>query len=297
MQRTVLGGLAASALLIAASLSAVNAADIPVKALVYKVPPASVAVYSWTGFYVGGEVGVGWMNAPTYTFADPGNAALNSCGPCFDRYNSQTLSGSSATAPLGGIHLGYDTQVAPTWLVGVVGDFTWTHINQSVNSPLTSLGVPAVLGSNLSFQTDVKWLASIRARGGFIMQSNWLIYATGGIAWADTNFAANATCPFGVGDCFFLGTTAPFALNTTRTGLVFGGGLEWHTPADPWRINLEYLIYGFDRTDSGSSLFNSANSVFPGPTACVVTPTCSANYSFGKLTIQTIRVGLSYAFH
>jgi outer membrane immunogenic protein len=297
MQRTVLGGLAVLSLLIAGSLSAVNAADVPVKALTYKAPPVQAPVDSWTGLYVGGDVGVGWMHAPTYTFADPGNAAFNSCVPCITPYDSRMLSGSSESAALGGIHLGYDKQVAPTWLVGVVGDFTWTHINQSVNSALTSLpAVPVVLGSNLSFQTDVKWLASIRARGGFIMQDNWLIFATGGVAWADTNFAANATCPRSVGDCTFLGTTAPFALNATRTGFVVGGGLEWQTPANPWRINLEYLIYGFGSTDSGSSLFNTT---IPGvgPSPCVVTPTCSANYSFGKMSIQTLRIGLSYAFH
>jgi outer membrane immunogenic protein len=297
MQRTVRGGLAASALLIAASLSVANAADVPVKAQVYKAPPVPVPVYSWTGFYVGSHVGVGSMNAPTYTFADPGNVAVNSCGPCNNPYDSRMLSGSSENAALGGIHLGYDKQVAPTWLIGVAGDFTWTHINQSVNSALTSLpNVPVVLGSNLSFQTDVKWMASIRTRGGFIMQNNWLIYGTGGVAWMDTNFAANATCPPSVGDCFFLGTTAPFVLNTTRSGFVVGGGLEWQTPTNPWRINLEYLIYGFDSTDSGSSVFNNVRFV-PGPTGCAVITPCSANYSFGKLNIQTLRVGLSYAFH
>jgi outer membrane immunogenic protein len=258
-----------------------------------------VPIYSWTGFYVGGDVGVGWMNAPTYTFADPGNAAFSSCGPCAGPYGSQTLSGRGADAALGAIHLGYDKQVAPTWLVGVVGDFTWTHINQSVNSTLTDLPfVPVVFGSNLSFQTDVKWLASIRARGGFIMQNNWLIYATGGVAWADTNFAANATCPQPpvAGGCVFIaGTTAPFALNTTRTGFVVGGGLEWQMPANPWRVNLEYLVYGFDNADFGSSLFLAVPG--GGPLPCRITPTCSANYSFGNLNIQTLRIGLSYAFH
>ena len=47
-----------------------SAADMPVKALRYapKPPPE---VYSWTGFYVGGNVGYSWGNADTDFNASP----------------------------------------------------------------------------------------------------------------------------------------------------------------------------------------------------------------------------------
>ena len=41
----------------AASISA-HAADLPVKAPIYKAPVA--AIYDWTGFYVGAQIGYGW---------------------------------------------------------------------------------------------------------------------------------------------------------------------------------------------------------------------------------------------
>src|SRR5262245_39723125 len=42
-----------------AAAGAALAADMQVKASVYKAPPASV-VYDWTGLYIGGHAGYGW---------------------------------------------------------------------------------------------------------------------------------------------------------------------------------------------------------------------------------------------
>jgi outer membrane immunogenic protein len=55
MKRHIIGGVAVSALLIAAPLSAASAADMALKA-----PPPAPVVWSWTGGYVGGNVGYSW---------------------------------------------------------------------------------------------------------------------------------------------------------------------------------------------------------------------------------------------
>ena len=263
----------------------------PVKA------PVAVAPYNWGGWYVGGDIGVGRMSSQTYTFDDPGNAAFASCGPCIAPYNSQTLSGSSKTGLLAGLHLGYNWQFAPMWLAGVEADATWANLRQSTNNIMGTADVPVVAGSNLSFETKINWLASLRGRVGLI-QNNWLFYGTGGIAWADLKQSANATCPQPpiAGGCVFTsGTESPFSQSKIRTGFVVGGGLEWQMPASQWRVRGEYLYYGFNKTDSGSALFTTLPGGTPLP--CIVTPTCSANYTFGKVNVQTARIGLSYAFH
>jgi len=276
---------------------AASAADMPVKAPIVKAPVA--VPYSWTGFYIGADVGAGWMRAPTYTFADPGNAAFASCGPCVTPYDPQTLSGSGNGSLLGGIYLGYNWQFAPMWLAGVEGDFTWTGIRQSVNGILTdTTAAPPgpVLNSNLNFETDVRWLASLRGRLGLI-QNDWLFYATGGVAFADLRLSANASCPPPAvgGGCFFTSfTDSPFSKSIVRVGFVVGGGLEWQMPASHWRARAEYLYYGFDKTDSGSGLFLAEPGGTPLP--CIATPTCSANYTFGHVNIQTARIGLGYTF-
>src|SRR5262245_53987692 len=56
--KTLLGGLAISALLAAPALAADLPARMPVKA-----PPPVVSVYSWTGCYIGGHGG--WARAKT----------------------------------------------------------------------------------------------------------------------------------------------------------------------------------------------------------------------------------------
>jgi outer membrane immunogenic protein len=279
------------------------AADLPIKAPPIAPAPV-VAAPSWTGFYIGGDFGGAWMSGQDYTFADPGGAAWPTCGPCGWYYDPVAVSGGRDSGIIAGIHVGYNWQFAPAWLLGVEGDFTWTNLDQSVTgvlsnndtTPLAIAPIPVVNSSGLFFKTSVNWLASLRGRVGWIFDPAWLVYATGGVAWADTNQQANATCPAGVGLCVFSTelSGAKFSANKTQTGFVVGGGVEWQF-ASHWRARLEYLYYGFDNSLSGSSRFLATGG---GPLTCV-SPTsnnCNAQYTFGDFHIQTARVGISYAF-
>jgi hypothetical protein len=78
-----------------------HAADLPVKA-----PPPAAAPWSWSGFYVGGQVG-GLVG--TSTFSNP-----------YD----QSVFGGYVTTPafLSGLQLGYNWTVAPRWVVGLEAD-------------------------------------------------------------------------------------------------------------------------------------------------------------------------------
>ena len=109
---------------------------------VASVASAAAPVISWTGFYLGANIGGATMSSPDYSFADPGHAAWWSCANCLLPYQSQTLSGGSDSAVIGGFHLGYNWQFAPAWLVGVEGDFSWTGLRNSVNGPLLSNSGP-----------------------------------------------------------------------------------------------------------------------------------------------------------
>ena len=171
------------------------------------------------------------------------------------------------------------------------GDFSWTGLKKSVNGPLlshsgSSSAIIPVAGSNLSFQTEVQWLATLRARLGWLIQPNWLVYATGGAAWAHADVSANATCPVSTLDGCGLSllSGAAFSSSTTLTGYVVGGGVEWQIPMTAlgghWRARVEYLYHGFNQSQSGSALFVNGTGA---PVACNITPTCSALYGFGEL--------------
>ena len=94
------------------------AADMPVKA-VYKAPP--VYVYSWTGCFVGGNVGGVWINKDwTSALAIRRSASRAS-------RRGQAFGSHDANSWLGGFQAGCDYQFAGGWVVGLQGDYDWTR--------------------------------------------------------------------------------------------------------------------------------------------------------------------------
>lgn len=288
-------------LLLAAALGFVQsatAADMPRKA----APPVVAPVASWTGWYVGGHVGYGWED-PTYRFSDPNNVAFANCGPCFGTAGFGPNAATDSTSGfIGGAHFGYNWQLNSNWLVGLEGEFTWTGMNSSLNTPLIgytlgTLAPFAIPGSGLSLNTDINWIASLRGRLGYIT-GPWLLYATGGAAWLDYDFTGTASCTTGAapGGCptgFTTAATASFG--DTKTGWTIGGGLEWQMPASNWRMRGEYAYYQFDFTDAGTGIFR--NTVTGANSACLVAaPACPGNFSVSDISMHTVRLGLTYAF-
>jgi outer membrane immunogenic protein len=132
------------------------AADLPArpytKAPVYTAP---VAVYNWTGFYIGGHVGGAFA----------GDNGLQGSGGQF----------------LGGVQGGFDYQFATNWVIGAEAQYSWlANSNGSVNFPA---------GTVLTSNTDQ--LGSATGRFGY----TWgpaLLYAKGGYAWRNNpNVAAS----------------------------------------------------------------------------------------------------------
>lgn len=64
--KKLLGGIALSALLAAPAM----AADLPARMPVKAPPPAAVAVYNWSGCYIGVHGGYGWGNKRLYEFGE-----------------------------------------------------------------------------------------------------------------------------------------------------------------------------------------------------------------------------------
>ena len=89
-------------------IGAAAAADMPVKAPIYKAPVV-VPPYSWTGFYVGLNAGGSWGKQDNSLVTVPGGVTLFS--------NSNSLDGF-----IGGGQVGYNWQ-SDHWVFGLEADF------------------------------------------------------------------------------------------------------------------------------------------------------------------------------
>jgi outer membrane immunogenic protein len=202
MKKLLVASIAAAAFLSAPAL----AADMPVKGPVYKATP-SAPVFSWTGCYLGGNVGGGW-GRDGYDFA----------GSPFGRYNPDGF--------VGGGQIGCDYQ-SGSWVVGVRGLFDWSDLKG--RGP-DLLGAPGFVeqGKITSFDTAT-------ARIGVLLQPNTLLYIDGGFASA--KFKRTEFNPAGA---IF------FTSDSRHSGGTIGGGLEWLVGSN-WSAFLEYDYLHFGK--------------------------------------------------
>jgi outer membrane immunogenic protein len=185
------------------------AADLPYKA----PPPVYAAPPSWSGCYIGANVGAGWDHE-----SDLGTAfAGTPFNPPFD-YGT-----SSGSAFIGGGQIGCDYQFASSWVIGIQGKADFGKISSS-NPVAPFPGITAAY--------QIKNTEDITARLGFAVSPAVLAYVKGGVAWASVNVSALA-----------LPVLAESA-NITRTGYTVGGGLEWKF-APGWSVFTEYNYYDF----------------------------------------------------
>ena len=286
MKHLVFGSVALLALTAAGPVAA---ADMPVRAPVYKAPQAMVAAHNWTGFYVGGNVGYGWGDR-TVTFT-PNDVVLQNvtCGGTFGGTCAPPTS-FDVNGALGGLQAGYNWQFNQNWLLGIETDFDWSRIRGTGTSNFI-LGFPAA--SNFQATQNVKWFGTVRGRLGFLPTNNMLLYGTAGFAYGrvDENVVLNSQAganldggAFGY-DCVtgpncFLGSSS-----RTPTGWTAGTGVEYA----PWNnvsVKGEYLYVSLGGGDAVNVV--AVNS--PSPNASSFTA------AFNRTNFHVVRAGINFRF-
>jgi outer membrane immunogenic protein len=133
-----------------------KAADLPVKAPVYKAPVG----YNWTGFYAGINGGGGFGHTD-WTYVVGG-----------------TQAGHNTSGGLIGGTVGYNHQIQ-NWVLGLEGDWDWANIKGSTACPNPAFSCESKLNS----------LGTLRGRLGMAVgpTGNILLYGTGGWAWGRLN--------------------------------------------------------------------------------------------------------------
>jgi len=233
MKRNISRALSVSAFLIAAPLSAASAADMPLKA----PPPPPAPVWSWTGFYIGGNVGGvwgdvsnNWILGSSFTVAAPGILALT----------NQPFHPSSV---IGGAQLGYNYQFN-SLVAGLEADISGLHLSSSRTSSLTGIGAFAP-GAFTTETANSNYLATVRGRLG-IAANSWLLYGTGGLAVAHVTYTDFLNYNN-------VGATQFAQSSQTRAGWTGGGGAEYAV-AKSWSVKAEYLYVDLGSSAAVSSI-------------------------------------------
>ncbi len=184
MYRKLLGG---TAIALALAASPALAADMgyPVKA-----PPmmAVVPVFTWTGFYIGANVGYGWGDASGYSPYDNSDYAI---------ITGLVTSGSGdPDGWFGGLQAGYNYQFYNNVVLGLEADVQFADMKStySYGYTVTDLGSTPVddpdFGVSGKYTTKIDTFGTVRARLGYAMD-RFLPYVTGGLAWANVKVSGN----------------------------------------------------------------------------------------------------------
>lgn len=208
--------------------------------LAVSAPAAAQTNGDWTGAYVGGRIGYGFQPSDSDetilfdtdlngTFDDSVNTAAGanafSPGFCGGAAGGALPTGCSddRDGVEWAVHAGYDLQLGSSFVVGVVGEYGRSTIDDSVSAFSTT---PAFYTMTRRLRDN----ASLRGRAGFAL-GDTLLFGTGGIAWGKirnsfaTNNAVNTFTDNGNDDAW---------------GYRIGGGIEQRV-ASNFSIGAQYL--------------------------------------------------------
>jgi outer membrane immunogenic protein len=265
MKRTF---VAAALAIIAPGLA--MAADMPIKA------PAPSAVSDWSGVYIGFHGGHGW-GSTAIAAADLNNPSLNldEVGPL----HAPKLRGS-----VFGGHAGYNWQWGQRGVAGLEIDYSSSRLEQTqtASGPHDVIGPRAPLPEEgpdtRTLKAKLDRLASARARVGFLVGPELLLYGTGGVAWGHTNFSDTLVTHFvdlngsrGV-------VTGTGRASSNQFGWAAGVGGEWKLWSSGLMLRVEYLHYDFGSTSLAFDVIRNDN------------------IHLDKLTTDVVRGGISYKF-
>ena len=168
--------------------------------------------FSWTGAYIGGQIGYGWGKS---SFSDA------------DGWGSLKPDGF-----LGGVYAGYNFDVGSNFILGIDGDITYNNLKDSYSEFDPADGITTSLDSRL------RWSGAVRARAG-VAFDRFMPYIAGGVAFGSVkNSISLSDGVITVGD----------SQSKTHTGWTIGGGVDY-AATDNVILRLEYRYTDYGRKD------------------------------------------------
>ncbi|WP_162009670.1 outer membrane protein [Methylocystis heyeri] len=230
---------------------------------------------SWSGLYFGVNAGYGWSGDNSTNFRYFGSGGFvdlwaSGAVPSGFRLNSDGF--------VGGAQLGYNYQLSDKFVGGVETEID--GVVAGVNAANWLAASPLAYVQGLRSQHS---FGSVRARLGYLATPALLAYATGGLAYGETDLSA----------AWFSPALKP-ALNAggswlgyqdLRTGWVGGAGVEWMF-LPKWSAKLEYLYYDLQTATTLplQAVYGSKGRV-------------SSAYYQARFNGDIVRVGVNYHFN
>lgn len=245
---------------------------------------------SWTGFYVGGQLGYSWQPADgdeTISFdrnrdGKFGDAFPNfSPGFCGGAPTSRTPSTGCTKdndATIWKLHAGYDRQFGETSgpVVGVVVEGGKAYLYDSVTAYSTT---PAVY----RFKAKLKENASIRGRAGYSLSTGTMLYGTGGFTYGKIENSFTTTNA--------VNTFTPNDPTKNAFGYTYGGGLE--QKVGPFSIGALYLFTALKNNDYRVAVTGGPTG---GPFTVISGTGTDFRRSFSKFAYHSLVTTVSYRF-
>lgn len=250
---------------------------------------------SWGGLYVGGHVGYGWLGGGDDetlafdtdldgTYGDALNTAAGApyfTGFCKGLPGASGCEDDSDGGIDAGLRVGYDWDL-DGFVVGALLEGSYVDISDSVTG--ASLAPDAY-----SFTRELNFLGAARLRAGAVIADDYLLYATGGVAYGgvDRTFATtNATNGFieledNAGDGSW--------------GWQLGGGLEAKL-ADNWSLGVEYLYTSLSDDEYAIAVTPGAADPLTNPFLLVDADGANMTRSNDRFEIHSVRAVVNYRF-
>jgi high affinity Mn2+ porin len=231
-------------------LTPVRGADVMLR-IPLKAPPADPA-FNWTGWYFGGQYGyAGGYSQWNATQAGGAGPPLTGSLDLTNPLNGYFGDGSY----FGGLQAGYNQAVGSRLVLGGEADVWFPSIPTGLLGAKT---FASPLVGQAVYQDVVAYSGSARGRLGYVLDNNWLLYATSGFAFAYDKLQRTQ----------ILGTPASGSAQEGsfqnglmwRLGWTLGAGVE--LPIAPsWTAKVEYQYASLSNSSiafpAGAQVFNS----------------------------------------
>src|SRR5215469_8829560 len=291
-----------------------SAADIATKA---PLPPPA-PVYNWTGFYVGGNAGVGLGTYKTDfnasgTSSDTIDAVIQGVTTPVVALNFNFAgSGFDEVYPagfVGGGQAGFNWQLSPIWVVGAEADFQGADEKEhstptfGVSGPISGFtpGGPAsgTVSGTAAFQYEAKiqWFGTARVRAGYLFGDGAVLtYVTGGLAYGKVDVAGTSTLTDPLHNLPSI--TQAFDHSNVNTGWVVGSGTEGKLLNFPgWTYRIEGLYMDLGHLDGTGPGASTSATIVSGSVVTHLALNAGPLHTHTHFTDTILRVGLSYQFH